>query len=138
MGWFSNDLEFYKQHADKLKVEVEFWKIENGKNVNTAEQLLKKLERNMAELNKLYEEVKFKNGVIETLKKDIKFLSDRQKEKTDMTKDEAREIIQTLKGWNKSQKSLSYAFDGVRVPEDDIYDAQRAALAKAWKTIGEL
>jgi len=55
-----------------------------------------------------------------------------------MTKDEAREIIQTLKGWNKSQKSLSYAFDGIRVPEDDIYDAQRAALAKAWKVLGEV
>lgn len=53
-----------------------------------------------------------------------------------MTKDEAWQIIEFCREWNKSQVSPSLAFDGKRAPEDDIYDARRSALAEAWRTVG--
>jgi hypothetical protein len=54
-----------------------------------------------------------------------------------MTREEALEIVDRLRNWNTSQQSCSRAFGGKRTPEDDIYDARRAALAKAWKVLGE-
>ena len=54
-----------------------------------------------------------------------------------MTKDEAWTIIEACKGWNTGQKSASLAFNGIRSPEDDVLDAKRAALAEAWKVVGE-
>ena len=54
-----------------------------------------------------------------------------------MTKDEAWKIIEACKGWNSGQKSTSLAFNGVRSAEDDVLDARRAALAEAWRVVGE-
>jgi hypothetical protein len=55
-----------------------------------------------------------------------------------MTKDEAWKIVESLKGWNVGQKSMSLAFRGDRTAEDDVLDAKRAALAEAWLVIGEI
>jgi hypothetical protein len=55
-----------------------------------------------------------------------------------MTKEEAFDIINSLKNWNTEQKSISLSFTGVRTPADDIYDAKRKALKEAWETLGEL
>jgi hypothetical protein len=54
-----------------------------------------------------------------------------------MTKTEAWRIIEECKGWNPSQKSLSLVCWDVRTQEDDILDAKRAALAQAWRVVGE-
>lgn len=54
-----------------------------------------------------------------------------------MNKEEAWKIIESCKGWNSGQKSTSLAFNGVRNDEDDVLDARREALAKAWKVVGE-
>lgn len=53
-----------------------------------------------------------------------------------MTKEEAWQIIKACENWNIGQKSLSLAFTGERVQEDDVLDARRAALEQAWKTVG--
>lgn len=55
-----------------------------------------------------------------------------------MTKDEAWKIIESCKGWNTGQKSISMCFHGIRAPEDDVLDAKRDALAEAWRVVGEL
>jgi hypothetical protein len=52
-----------------------------------------------------------------------------------MTKEEAREIIGLCAGWNAGQTSVSLAFNGQRTAEDDVLDARRAALAKAWEVL---
>jgi hypothetical protein len=54
-----------------------------------------------------------------------------------MTKEEAWKIIQELKCWNTGQVSHSKAWGGPRTPEDDLLDARRETLAKAWKVVGE-
>ena len=54
-----------------------------------------------------------------------------------MTKQEAWEIIKENRNWNSGQKSVSLAFNGVRTKEDDILDAKRETLEKAWKVVGE-
>ena len=54
-----------------------------------------------------------------------------------MTKDEAWRIIKDAEDWNVGQKSLSYAFGGVRTAEDDMLDARRRALLMAWEILGE-
>lgn len=55
-----------------------------------------------------------------------------------MTKQEAWEIIRACANWNIDQKSVSLAFKGIRTAQDDALDAKRAALAKAWETVGEV
>ena len=54
-----------------------------------------------------------------------------------MTKDEARWTIEQCKGWNTGQKSMTHAFGGPRTTEDDVLDAKRAALKKAWEVVRE-
>jgi len=54
-----------------------------------------------------------------------------------MTKDEAWRIITECRGWNCDQKSIGHAFGGTRTSADDAFDAKRAALAEAWKTVGK-
>ncbi len=53
-----------------------------------------------------------------------------------MTKEEAWKIIDECRNWNYGQKSIGYAFGGHRSAEDDVFDARRAALLEAWKTVG--
>jgi hypothetical protein len=55
-----------------------------------------------------------------------------------MTKEEAWKIIEACRDWNIGQKSMSLAFGGPRVPEDDILDAKKIALKEAWKIVGEV
>jgi hypothetical protein len=55
-----------------------------------------------------------------------------------MTKEEAWKIIDACKNWNTGQKSVSLIFDKRRTAEDDVLDAKRASLKKAWEVIGEL
>ena len=52
-----------------------------------------------------------------------------------MNKDEAWKVIEKCKNWNPGQKSISYAFDGVRTAHDDLLDARRKALEMAWKVV---
>ena len=52
-----------------------------------------------------------------------------------MTVEEAWKVVDACKGWNISQKSVRHAFGGPRTAEDDVLDARRAALKKAWETI---
>lgn len=54
-----------------------------------------------------------------------------------MTKEEAWKIIEECRGWNAGQKSISLAFGGGRTSHDDVLDAKRAALAEAWRVVGE-
>jgi hypothetical protein len=54
-----------------------------------------------------------------------------------MTKDEAWKIIGVCERWNKSQASISDDPE-IRKAENDIYNARRAALAQAWRVIGEM
>lgn len=54
-----------------------------------------------------------------------------------MTREEAWKIIEECRGWNTSQKSSSWVCRGERSAEDDVLDAKRASLAKAWKVVGE-
>lgn len=55
-----------------------------------------------------------------------------------MTKEDAWKIIEECRKWNNGQKSVSLAFNGVRTLEDDILDARRAALKKAWEVVSEV
>ena len=52
-----------------------------------------------------------------------------------MTVEEAWKIVNACKGWNEGQKSVQHAFGGPRTAEDDILDARRSALKKAWQII---
>lgn len=52
-----------------------------------------------------------------------------------MTKDEAWKIIAECRHWNEGQRSVSAAFGGPRTAEDDVLDARRAALTRAWKVV---
>lgn len=54
-----------------------------------------------------------------------------------MTKDEAWKIIGICERWNTSQASISDD-PVVLKSENDIYNARRAALAQAWRVIGEM
>ena len=54
-----------------------------------------------------------------------------------MTKDEAWKIIGVCMRWNTGQASISDDPE-VRKSENDIYNARRAALAQAWRVIGEM
>ena len=54
-----------------------------------------------------------------------------------MTKDEAWKIIGICERWNTGQASISDDPE-VRKSENDIYNARRAALAQAWRVIGEM
>ena len=54
-----------------------------------------------------------------------------------MTKDEAWRIIEECRNWNSGQRSIPAAFNGVRTAEDDVLDARRTALKKAWETVEE-
>ena len=54
-----------------------------------------------------------------------------------MTKEEAWKIIEECRNWNCEQKSISYAFGGLRTTEDDIFDSKRAALKQAWEVVNE-
>jgi hypothetical protein len=53
-----------------------------------------------------------------------------------MTKDEAWKIIGVCMRWNTGQASISDD-PVVQKAENDIYNARRAALAQAWRVIGE-
>jgi hypothetical protein len=53
-----------------------------------------------------------------------------------MTKDEAWKIIGVCTRWNTGQASISDD-PVVQKAENDIYNARRAALAQAWRVIGE-
>lgn len=55
-----------------------------------------------------------------------------------MNEAQAWEIIRECKNWNTTQTSVKLAFDGIRTPEDDMLDAKRLALTKAWKVVGEI
>jgi hypothetical protein len=48
-----------------------------------------------------------------------------------MTREEALKILGMYRDWNEGQKSVSFAFRGVRTDEDDVYDARRALLKEA-------
>jgi hypothetical protein len=52
-----------------------------------------------------------------------------------MTRAEAYAVIDRCKDWNTSQVSPSLSGGGPRKPDDDIYDARRAALAAAWQRL---
>lgn len=52
-----------------------------------------------------------------------------------MTKEEAFKIIESCRGWNSGQMSISLAFGGPRTSEDDVLDAKREALTRAWKVV---
>lgn len=54
-----------------------------------------------------------------------------------MTKEEAWKVIDACKNWNTGQLSVGHAFGGPRTQEDDVLDAKRAALAQAWRVVGE-
>lgn len=53
-----------------------------------------------------------------------------------MTKDEAWKIIGVCTRWNTGQASISDDPE-IRKAENDIYNARRAALAQAWRVIGD-
>lgn len=53
-----------------------------------------------------------------------------------MILEEAKKIVEECQNWSAGQKSVSLAFNGLRTAEDDILDAKRAALKKAWEVIG--
>lgn len=54
-----------------------------------------------------------------------------------MTSTEAVKVIEACRGWNIEQKSVSLVLKGIRTAEDDLLDARREALLKAWKTLSK-
>ena len=52
-----------------------------------------------------------------------------------MTKEEAWKIVEECRDWNAGQMSYSFIVFGERTTEDDVFDAKRAALKKAWEVI---
>ena len=53
-----------------------------------------------------------------------------------MSKYWAWKTIEECHGWNTGQTSSSFATTGKRTPEDDLLDARRTTLTKAWQAIG--
>jgi hypothetical protein len=54
-----------------------------------------------------------------------------------MNLEEAKEIVKECRNWNAGQTSVRLAFNGTRTAEDDVLDAKRTALRKAWEVIGD-
>ena len=52
-----------------------------------------------------------------------------------MTKDEAFRILELAKGWNVGQRSFALAWRGERTLEDDVLDAKRETVRKAWEVV---
>ena len=59
-------------------------------------------------------------------------------EEEKLTKQECLDILDRYKGWNDGQKSVSLAFTGKRVMEDDILDARRELVLAATRRLAEL
>lgn len=54
---------------------------------------------------------------------------------TENDRDQALDIIKMFSTWNTGQKSISHAFGGPRTSEDDIYDARRKLILKAYEVL---
>jgi hypothetical protein len=52
-----------------------------------------------------------------------------------MTREEAERVVEACRGWNTGQRSVSLAMGGARTDEDDLLDARRAALTRAWRVL---
>lgn len=52
-----------------------------------------------------------------------------------MTREEAIKIIELYKYWNIGQKSVGHAFGGTKNTEDEIYDARRNLIKKAYEVL---
>lgn len=48
---------------------------------------------------------------------------------------DALAILDRFKRWNHGQKSVGHAFGGPRTDEDDLYDARRALIKKAYAVL---
>ena len=55
-----------------------------------------------------------------------------------MDRIEAWKIIEECRNWNPGCSSVSLAFYGKRTKEDDVLDAKREALKRAYLVIGEI
>ena len=52
-----------------------------------------------------------------------------------MTIEDAKFIIEENRNWNTAQKSYSFICKGILTLEDDVFDARRKALIKAWELL---